>query len=635
VRTSFCTYCGSPIARPGRRRETSLLCPECGQRIGLQPAVFVAAVLARRGGDGPEVLLVRRAADAAQGPGLYGLPGRTLHWGEDAREAAALACHDQTGVKVVVVAAYDVHSDFQDPEALAVSSYFRVRPRDGDDEVDPVAGADAELADFFPLARLPELASANDRLVLDRLAAELGKLAGDGESTPSPEEEASLAARLDRRRQRYRSLLDAYTEELMRGAWVNELHLRLSSADSPSAIASVAAEHIASRREVDEARVWFPGPPDRCERCPWRDRCPRLECLHLVADVHGPEPDSDFGAVVTIGDDPGPEGPSPEDQRIPFLKGHPTADAALQVEAVQAELPGAGAQPIRFHGFPLQIEEGHPGVLGLISRTPIDPNARRLFEVVARHVAALVHNARLVEDLRAANNVKRSFIARLSHELKTPLTAILSFAELLREELQAAGNDLGADGAATIEAEGRKLLGILETILEIAKLESGAVALRPERVSLTELLEERLPPWQERARSKGVEFTLVTVPEGESDVVWADRGRVRQVLDELLSNAVKFTQSGKIEVSLLPDAEQVACQVTDTGIGIPRESYKQIFEVFAQGSEGIHLEYGGLGLGLALAKTLVEMQGGRIWVDSFTGQGSSFFFALPRSAPLG
>src|SRR5690606_9977015 len=123
------------------------------------------------------------------------------------------------------------------------------------------------------------------------------------------------------------------------------------------------------------------------------------------------------------------------EQRIPLLRGTPAADVALKNAPDQAELPGAGAQPLRFDGFPLDVGNSVAGVLGLTSRTPLDANARRLFEVVARHVGALVRTARLVEDLQAANNVKRSFIARLSHELKTPRTAILGFAELLREEL--------------------------------------------------------------------------------------------------------------------------------------------------------------------------------------------------------
>jgi len=262
-----------------------------------------------------------------------------------------------------------------------------------------------------------------------------------------------LERRLDRRRENYRGLLELYTNELMRGAWVNELLLALSKTDGARAVAVQAATHLATQRDVDEVRVWLPGPPDRCEVCPWAQQCSRDRCLHLVAHA-GKKPSETA------------EAPPQDELRIPFSRGLPAADTALKNALHQAELPGAGARPARFEGFPLDVGAAHPGTLGLIAPVPLDQNARRLFEIVARHVSALVRNARLVSDLQSANKAKSAFIARMSHELKTPLTAILGFSELLREERAAAGDELGADGAATIESSGRQLLGIVESILE-------------------------------------------------------------------------------------------------------------------------------------------------------------------------
>jgi two-component system sensor histidine kinase BarA len=273
-----------------------------------------------------------------------------------------------------------------------------------------------------------------------------------------------------------------------------------------------------------------------------------------------------------------------------------------------------------------------PGTLGLIGVVPLDQNARRLFEIVARHVAALVRNARLVADLRSANKAKSAFIARMSHELKTPLTAILGFSELLREERAAAGDEMGADGAATIEQSGRQLLGIVESILEIAKLESGAITMSPQRADVGSLARTAVERHLPRAQATGLELSILDPPPRGAAIAWCDPGRVERVLDELLLNALKFTRAGKITISIRANEDEVQLDVKDTGIGIAPEQRDQIFEAFTQADESIHLEYGGLGIGLAIAKTLVTLMGGRIWVDSMPGQGSRFSIALPRTA---
>ncbi|MEZ0230583.1 MAG: ATP-binding protein, partial [Planctomycetota bacterium] len=510
-------------------------------------------------------------------------------------------------------------SNFHDPERQTVGIWFRARPVDP--TLDPVPGEEVDRSEFFPLDALPdELAFPTDERVLGRLQRELRAIEGARLVAELEAARSDLERRLDRRRENYRGLLELYTNELMRGAWVNELLLGLSRAEDARAISAQAATHLATQRDVDGVRIWLPGPPDRCEVCPWAQHCTRERCLHLIARANK-------HAV------PGEEDGPPEDElRIPFLRGLPAADTAFKNAIHSAEIPGAGARPGRFEGFPLDVGGAQTGALGLISQAPLDQNARRLFEIVARHVAALVRNARLVADLQSANKAKSAFIARMSHELKTPLTAILGFAELLREERSAAGDEMGADGASTIEQSGRQLLGIVESILEIAKLESGAITLAPQRADVGVLARAAVDRHLPRAQACSLQLFIEDPPPRGAAIAWCDPARVERILDELLLNALKFTRQGKISIHIRTTDDEVQFDIRDTGIGIPPEQRDRIFEAFTQADESIHLEYGGLGIGLAIAKTLASLMGGRIWVDSMPGQGSRFSIALPKTA---
>lgn len=552
---------------------------------------------------GTEVLLIRRQPDFETGGGLYALPGVRLEHREDVREVLARAFWNQVGLRATVGTCLDAHTDLLGERRL-LTTWFKVATKGGE----AVAGAEADEARFFPTTRLPELVLQSERLVIERVS---GTVEGDAE--------VDLPARLQQRKRRYRELLEAYTNELMRSAWINDLHLRLSRLETPDAIAQLAAEQLVSRSEVDLVRVWFPGPPDRCGECPWASRCPQRGCLHLLTSA----------ATAEEGREPEPI--KPEEERVPMIRGLPAADVALKDHPLRAELPGAGATPDRFEGFPLPYGGSSSGVLGLVSRTPMDPNARRLFEVVARHIATLFRNARLVDDLRSANEVKLGFISRMSHELKTPLTAILGYSELLRDELEAEGNDMGAEGASTIQASGRRLLEIVESILELAKLQSGTVRLRLESLELGDLLEERLPRWSKQGRERGLEIKL---DRGGAALVHGDRSRVRQVADAIVENALKFSEDNStIEISVESNEDAVVCSVKDHGIGVPAEALERIFEPFHQVSEKIHLDYGGLGLGLALVKDLVQQMGGQVGVESQLGEGSRFWFTLKHPEP--
>ncbi|MGE0712573.1 MAG: ATP-binding protein [Planctomycetota bacterium] len=620
----YCSSCGAPLPRAdeaARGAGLGLLCVECGERHDLSPRLWSAGVLLRDGEQGPEVLLVRRRADADRHPGSYSIPAKLVEWRDDARASAQRAVWREAGLKVEPADVIDALAETDATGQPTITTWYRVNgPGD-----EPRPGGEVEEAQFFPLAQLPDL-PPTDRLVMDLVRRDPGDQGQD--ST------ADLSVRLHRRQERYRELLEAYTHELMRSAWINDLQVRLSSLEGAEAVTREAAEQLATRAEVDEVRMWLPGPPDRCDHCPWAERCSQSGCLHLVASVlskREPDPTQERSPADSSLQTDSSERP-PEEQRIPFIQGVPAADVALKNTALRAELPGTGVTPHRFEGFPLDLG-GDKGVLGLISRHPMDPNARRLFELVARHVASLVRNAQLVSHLRAANEVKLGFISRMSHELKTPLTAILGYSELLREELLAADDPLGADGAATIEESGRKLLGIVESILEIAKLQSGTIRLRCAELDLLSVIEERLPRWRKQGSAKELELELLC-PEGEPTPVWADRERLHQILDELLDNALKFSHDrGRVRIELIPGEGAVTCIVTDQGIGIAPADHERIFEPFQQVSEKTHLDYGGLGIGLALVKSLVALHGGRVKVESQLGDGARFTFTLPSHAP--
>ena len=609
----YCSECGAPVVpvevdQPGR--PVVVVCAECGTRQGQRPSVGVAGVLLRKGEDGREVLLARYRPESSGGTGRYLLPYREVGWNEDVRDALTRAFWELAGLRVRIDEALDTAST-RIGDAPHVRTWFRVTTTSTQE---PVAGTDADAVAYFPLEQLPDLALAVDRLLLDRVAR-------DATDDPA-RRNADLATHLNRQTRRYRELFEAYGNELLRGAWVNDLHRSLGRLQTVEELAVETAQQIALRPEVDVVRFWSPGPPDRCVDCLWADRCAKDACLHLLAEAASPSPEAPDVAVIPPKD--------PELVRIPLIEGLAAADVALTGKPLQAELPGAGARPFRFEGFPLEVGGEARGVLGLISEEPIAPNARRLFGVVAHHIGPLVRNARLLDDLRRANEIKLGFIARMSHELKTPLTAILGYADLLKAELMAEGHELGVDGAATIEESGRKLLDIVETILELAKLESGAIRLRPERLSLGEQAGKVLARYSQQARERELTLELFT-PEAEPDFVWADRRRLRQVLEQLLENALKFTPAGgRVTVRIEAAETEVRCAVEDTGIGVSPGHHKRIFDAFYQVSEKIHLDFGGLGIGLSVAKMVVELMLGTIGVESELGVGSKFTFTLPR-----
>jgi signal transduction histidine kinase len=235
---------------------------------------------------------------------------------------------------------------------------------------------------------------------------------------------------------------------------------------------------------------------------------------------------------------------------------------------------------------------------------------------------------RLYRQLDAANRHKSEFLANMSHELRTPLNAIIGFSEVLQERMFGELNAKQAEYVADIVASGRHLLALINDILDLSKVEAGHMELQLTSFSLPAALENALTLIRERAGRHGIALEL-EVEDGLSEVV-ADERKIKQVLLNLLSNAVKFTpEGGRVGVHAALAGGMVEVSVRDTGIGIAPEDREAIFEEFRQvgGDEARKRE--GTGLGLALARRFVELHGGKIWVESEVGQGSTFTFTLP------
>jgi signal transduction histidine kinase len=237
------------------------------------------------------------------------------------------------------------------------------------------------------------------------------------------------------------------------------------------------------------------------------------------------------------------------------------------------------------------------------------------------------------ERLKELDRLKSDFVSNVSHELRTPLTAIKGAVDLLLREVPGPLNESQTHYLSRVRSNTQHLAGLINDLLDLAKIEEGKVELKGARVSVGGLMHEVMETVKPLAVEKPV-LLEVKVPE-PSVLVWADRDKVTQVLMNLIGNAIKFTPpQGRVTVSASRDGTEWAqVSVNDSGPGISAEECQKIFQKFYQVSEGGGLKPKGTGLGLAISKALVELNGGKIWVESEEGRGSTFSFTLPVSGP--
>jgi len=260
-------------------------------------------------------------------------------------------------------------------------------------------------------------------------------------------------------------------------------------------------------------------------------------------------------------------------------------------------------------------------------RGPFTARERRIAEGIAAQAAVAVDNARLVDDLRRANHLKSEFLGTMSHELRTPLNAILGYAQLLRDGIMGAVSTEQSQALERVVINGYGLLELINTTLDVNRLEAGRAAMHLSEFGLNELLDELRNEFGLRAL-QGV--TLVW-PQAALPVLRTDHGKLKAVLRNLVDNALKFTPHGAVtlRVRVLPGRERVRVSVHDTGIGIPQSALTSIFEMFRQVEGAQSTSRAGVGLGLYVVRRYTELLGGKVTVDSTLGRGSTFTVDIP------
>jgi signal transduction histidine kinase len=286
------------------------------------------------------------------------------------------------------------------------------------------------------------------------------------------------------------------------------------------------------------------------------------------------------------------------------------------------------------------LREGH--VIGglVVTRNapgPFPAETIELLKSFAGQSALAIHNAKLFEDLERqgrelaeASRHKSEFLANMSHELRTPLNAVLGYAELIQDGIYGEVSAKLQGVLERIQQNGRHLLGLINDVLDLSKIEAGQLTLAPADYSMRELVLDVASATEALAAEKKLALEVDAppdLPRGRGD-----ERRLTQVLMNLVSNAIKFTDAGSVSIRARLEDGSLQVSVTDTGVGVAPEDQARIFEEFQQVDASSTRKKGGTGLGLAIAKRIVELHGGRIWVESTPGQGSTFAFTLPLRA---
>jgi signal transduction histidine kinase len=229
-------------------------------------------------------------------------------------------------------------------------------------------------------------------------------------------------------------------------------------------------------------------------------------------------------------------------------------------------------------------------------------------------------------ELHESNRMKSQFLANISHELRTPLNSIIGYTELICNGTYGALNDTQRDRLQKVIRNGYNLLALVNDVLDLNRIETGRATLERRTITTGPLLDSVLDTIAPLATRKGL---IITRDFSDAPPVFADETRLRQIVTNIVSNAVKFTQQGGVTVRAFGANDMVRFEFADTGVGIAPDQYDKVFEEFQQLENTVTREYEGTGLGMAITKKLVELHGGRIWLESMPGRGTTFFVTLP------
>ncbi|MBN1651596.1 MAG: PAS domain S-box protein [Bacteroidales bacterium] len=293
-------------------------------------------------------------------------------------------------------------------------------------------------------------------------------------------------------------------------------------------------------------------------------------------------------------------------------------------------------------GVPLFINDNVIGAIVIQNydgEKRLDEEDLKILEYAAPQISLAIARKRTLEDLKAAlekaqesDRLKSAFLANMSHEIRTPMNGILGFTELLKEP-QLSGEQQ-QEFIEVIERSGARMLNTIRDLIDISTIEAGQVSVMNSETDMQEQLEQIVTFFKPEAESKGLRLHF-NLPAGESTTCFTDSEKVYTILSNLTKNAIKYSKKGSIEIGCNKNQDCLAFYVKDEGIGIPQDKLESVFDRFVQADSRLSSDYEGVGLGLSITKAYVEMLGGKIWVESEEGVGSTFYFTIAKKNKQG